>query len=132
MAAVPDLHESFWIAIAAAAPIIGLASTVTADQLVRRNERVIEQAIRDHKELPDAQTGPFIIASCNILLQAGLLGLALYCLGNHYDSSPWRVIGLVAAVGGVLLVFLPTMWGLLSSFAVVTASPEAGAPDSPG
>jgi|SRR5215472_10641155 len=131
-AAPPDLHQSFWIAIATAAPIIGLASAVNADQAIRRAERAIELLFREGTPLSGSQTSPFIIASCNILLQAGLLGLALYCLGSRYDSSPWRVVGAAAAVGGVFLVFLPTVWPLLRGGSVTFQGPGAGARGSRG
>jgi hypothetical protein len=131
--AAPDLHQSFWVAIAAAAPVLGLASAVTADQSVRRIERAVERANRDRTGMPRIERAPFWVATSNIMLQAGLLGLALHCLSANYDSSRWRLIAAVAAVGGVFLVFLPTMWGALHGYGVaINLGPEAGAPDPPG
>jgi hypothetical protein len=75
--AAPDLHDSFWVAIAAAAPVIGLASAVTAEQTTRRAERNVERAQRRGTKLSGRPRFTYTITYGNIALQTVALALAL-------------------------------------------------------
>lgn len=108
---VPDFHETFWVAIAAAAPVIGLASAVNLDQAVRRSESDIERATREHKDPPPIPNASYAMSYINILLQAVALFFALYCLGTAHDHLGWgRQIAAVMAVLGMGLVLAPAWW----------------------
>lgn len=109
--AVPDFHETFWVAIAAAAPVIGLASAVNLDQAVRRSESDIERATREGKDPPPIPNASYAMSYINILLQAVALLFALYCLGTAHDHLGWgRQIAAVMAVLGMGLVLAPAWW----------------------
>ena len=64
--------------IAAAAPIIGLASAVTAEQTVGRAERNVEQAGEHKQPLQGRRRLVYAFTYINLALQAGALALALY------------------------------------------------------
>ena len=105
MATMAD-HAEFWLAIAAAAPIIGLASAVTAEQTVGRAERNVEQAGEHKQPLQGRRRLVYAFTYINLALQAGALALALYSLGDHELGV--RLLAACLVVAGLLLVFLPT------------------------
>jgi hypothetical protein len=108
--AVTDVQETFWVAIAAAAPVIGLASAVNLDQAVRRSERDIRRAIKKRKDLPPIPNVSYAMSYINIGLQTVALLFALYCLGTTYDPGWGRLIAGAMAVLGMGLVFAPAWW----------------------
>jgi hypothetical protein len=104
-------HHDFWVAIAAAAPIIGLASIVNVDHTVRRSEREIRRAHKENTDQPPIPNAAYWTSYINIVLQAFALALALYCLGTFQDHIAWgRQIAGVMAVVGMVLVLAPPWW----------------------
>jgi hypothetical protein len=109
--AATDFHEPFWLAIAAAAPIIGLASSVTAEQTVRRSESDIGLASPEVAGTLPIPNVTYWICYTNILLQAVALTFALWCLGTMRDHLAWgRQIAGVMVVLGMGLVLAPAVW----------------------
>jgi hypothetical protein len=99
-------HAEFWLAIAAAAPIIGLASAVTAEQNIVRLERNVELAGEGKQLLQGHRRLVWTSTILNLVLQAGALGLALYSLGVRELGV--RLPAACLVIAGLLLVFLPT------------------------
>jgi hypothetical protein len=110
MAAEQFNHE-FWVAVATAAPVIGLASAVTADQVVRRYEREQERKGRDSTPAPAAKDPVSWIAYSNIGLQTVALGFALLSLSDRRDLVP-TAVPVAMEILGMILVFLPTVVNL--------------------
>ena len=109
--AAPDFHEIFWAAIAAAAPVIGLASAVNVDHTVRRSEREMERATRKRTDPPPIPNASYWMSYINIGLQAVALLFALYCLGTFHDHLGWgRQIAAAMAFLGMVLVLAPAWW----------------------
>jgi hypothetical protein len=108
MATTPDLHETFWVAIATAAPVIGLASAVTAEQTARRTERAVERAQKEGSPPPRTPVVAYTTTYGNIMLQTVALAFAIYSLGTHHDLPSARVLVGLLTVAGMVLVFLPS------------------------
>jgi hypothetical protein len=108
MATTPDLHEAFWVAIATAAPVIGLASAVTAEQTARRSERAVERAQKEGGPPPRTPVVAYSTTYGNIMLQTAVLSLALSSLSFHQDRSIIRFTAFFLTVVGMALVFLPS------------------------
>jgi hypothetical protein len=104
MATAPDLHEAFWVAIATAAPVIGLAAAVTAEQAARRGERTLSAG----RPAPHFSPVTLTTIYANIVLQTSALAFALYSLGTHNDGTTSRVFAGSAIVLGMFLIFLPS------------------------
>ena len=116
MATTPDLHEAFWVAIATAAPVIGLASAVTAEQTARRSERAVERAQKEGKGPPRTPVAAYTTTYGNIMLQTVVLAIALYSLGTHHDKASVRVFVGLLTVAGMVLVFLPSWVGAVRNY----------------
>jgi hypothetical protein len=99
--------KDFWVAIAAAAPIIALASAVTAENAVGRAERNVELAGKRKQLLQGRRKLVYWFTYINGVLQAGALALALYSLG--FRELGVRLLAFCLVVAGLLLVFLPTV-----------------------
>jgi hypothetical protein len=113
--AATDFHD-FWLAIAAAAPVIGLASavtaekTVTAEETVRQSERDIGRASTEAASTLPIPNVTYWICYTNIGLQAVALAFALYCLGTEHDLAWGHLIAGGIAVLGMFLVLAPAVW----------------------
>jgi uncharacterized membrane protein YbhN (UPF0104 family) len=106
--AAEQFNDPFWVAIAAAAPIIGLASVVTADQQMRALVRTLDQMITRGRQPPGGLLSAFVFSYVNWFLQAVALLVALLSLGYHFDFLPK---GLIVAMEflGMMLVMMPTV-----------------------
>jgi hypothetical protein len=135
--ATPDLHEAFWVAIATAAPVIGLASAVTAEQTARRTERAVERALKEDWRQPRTPVFAYTITYGNIMLQTVVLAIALYSLGTHHDGSGTRVTAALLTLAGMVLVFLPSwinavrLYFLASYFRRAATTPQRDAAARP-
>ena len=105
-------HESFWVAVAAASPIIALANQITlTDALsglgVARAVRVIDfgdyrQRLGGMSRL--AAFTSYFVGGANLFAQTAALGIALVSLANSEDAFSWavpfaltlEVVGLIA------------------------------------
>jgi hypothetical protein len=110
--AADQFHDTFWVAIATAAPVIGLASAVTADQLVRRSERAADRAESHGLQLPPLRMGAFWFAYTNIIAQSIILFVALVTLSNRVDGGLGRFSAALIEFLGMLMVFTPTVVAL--------------------
>jgi hypothetical protein len=116
-------HESFWVATAAAAPVIALAYVVALPDtgnllfIARANSEVALKLKKDPD--PDnpisvskmefarmslkAMLVIWYTSLANVLIQAVLLGVSLWALAyGHDEIPPWSVIFL--AVGGIIFL----------------------------
>jgi hypothetical protein len=119
-------HESFWVITGTAAPVIALAIIVALADAKRGWFGMLETGHRLAQEANVVRSeqarylfaralrvtfGFRVVATVNLLLQAGLLAVSLVSVaGQENLIPPWLAI--VAAVGGLLLlaissVFLP-------------------------
>jgi hypothetical protein len=110
-------HEVFWVAVAAAAPIIALAAIIAfSDQMARLGDLYPDaRKLYDdgHRDLSRAYTRSNITATLlslgNTVAQTVVLGIALSSLGGSVNEIPaWSAIALevagLAAVATVALV----------------------------
>ena len=106
--AAADFNMPFWVAIAAAAPVIGLATAVTADQAVKSNERLVERAAHEHwPMMPGFRWFDLVVAYLNVAVQSLIIFAALTSLSTSHDyfSRKWMIwIETVSLV----IVFLPS------------------------
>jgi hypothetical protein len=107
-------HETFWVAAAAAAPVIALANTVSLADASRfwfDTNKLLLTARRQIMIII------LIIQSCvNFLMQSAVLAIALICLSAKSDegSPVWPVIVFLAA--GLLIVLLNSISVILVRF----------------
>jgi hypothetical protein len=103
--AAEQFNDSFWLAVAAAAPVIGLAAAVTADQAIRRSDRAIHGAATIDLRLVKSLRRILIVSAVNIGVQGATLLNALISLSRRADfqSRNWN-IAFVSL--GMVLVFV--------------------------
>ncbi len=105
-------HESFWVTIGAAAPVIALASTVSiADARVARE--FLGTALYTRAPSPERtdvalralrfNTLANLIGFANGFLQVVMLSLALYSLATVHDQTPLIIPGIAVPLGFFLL-----------------------------
>ncbi len=108
----PPFHESYWLAIAAAAPIIALANQITLTETLRTREffkRVLRSsglpdAIRDIvKPGQRATSYAYWIGGLNMMMQGLVLVLALASLSELRDALP-MILGGIGVAGGIGLI----------------------------
>ena len=101
-------HEAFWVAAAAAAPVIALANQVTlSDSLATR--RFFSIALSDNKLQGKVQSearrglrglnAAFWLGYLNLGLQGVVLGLALFSLGDGHDYWLWQSAAGIVTLG---------------------------------
>ena len=115
-------HESFWVATAAAAPVVALAAivalpdtSVAVEEVYRhRHDPVVSERARNGRQVIVARLWSrnmayvwsqlvWMVSIVNLLLQAALLAMSLLVL--VYDQEvipPWAAI--VFSAGGILLL----------------------------
>jgi len=99
--AAAGFNDSFWVAVAAAAPVIGLASVVAMERVARSIVRYGEQREKMGKA-PLPQGNPVAalrIAVGNVGVQALALGIALTNLSDRADVMPRTAATIVTAAG---------------------------------
>ena len=102
-----DFNDPYWVAVAAAAPVIGLAAAVSGEQLTRRVERVREVAARKGDPRPDLPS-IFWLHYFNILAQAVVLFGALWSL-SHTEDFGVKPVAMWVIVLGLVAVFVPSL-----------------------
>jgi hypothetical protein len=109
-------HESFWIAVAAAAPVIALAAVVAFTDTARiGGVGQIRPADADPDLLKMVRWGiwgGYGAGLVNVLLQAATLLLALLSLAAGHDQAPLIVAEITAPLG----IFLLVMGGAIGAF----------------
>jgi hypothetical protein len=105
-----DFNMPFWIAIATAAPVIGLATAVTADQAVKSYERATERALSANEEPPRFRWLDLGVAYFNVIVQSVVLWAALASLSISKDASPRQLVIAIEVIS-LLIVFLPSYVG---------------------
>lgn len=113
-------HDSLWIAVAAAAPIIALANQVTLTEAIPTHDffryagedtQLTNEECRRVKSGRRAVTTAYFIGYLNLLVQSIMLAAALYSLSNERDAfspvpSAWwlEAVGLLAV--GVTAIYV--------------------------
>ena len=107
--AAEQFNDPYWVAIAAAAPVIGLASAVIVGQLVdeRNRDRDRTPAGTPVSQKP-SWTRALWISYLNLFLQVGILGIALQCLSDRTDLVP-RGLATTITQLSMLLVLVPSL-----------------------
>ena len=124
-ASVAFLHESFWVATSAVAPVIALAAvvalpdvaligkaTVLRDMIQRRQPSDQDRA-KQTLLVGEAQNTrkwawtAWMITLANLIIHAGLLVVSLCALALRQDIMPFWV-AIFLASGGILLLALST------------------------
>jgi hypothetical protein len=107
--ATAGFNDQFWVAVAAAAPVIGLSSVVAADQAVKALERARDRARQGTQgQQPPKSPGPaFWVTYFNILVQAGALAAALRSLSGRTNTMP-MALAIFIEFFGMVLIFVPT------------------------
>jgi hypothetical protein len=101
-------HESFWVAVAAAAPVIALSATVLITENAKLGVRAITEfgySFWEHTQKAGLIT--VWIGILNILFQGFALWFALQSLANGKDSGP-TYFAIVAVVSGLVLIVTAT------------------------
>jgi hypothetical protein len=99
-------NEAFWITIAAAAPVIALASTV----LITDTQKLFDLTDQEQKHFSVLRyiTLPVFLSSANVITQTGALYSALISIAHHSNfTNITRIIYL--EVAGMILIFLITI-----------------------
>lgn len=101
--AAEEFNKEFWLATAAAAPVIGLAAAVTAQQIWDRAKKLAAE-----KGVPAGRSlgSTWYVVNINVAIQAVALAFALSSLSVHVDQIP-RVLSGIFVVGGMFLVLWP-------------------------
>ena len=119
-------HEAFWVAAAAAAPIIALANQITLSDRV-----LLAQAFELFRRIPGsilprgaAAWATLLIGYVNMGFQAGILSSALYSLANEHDFRGFSTdaVTLAEAFGILALILTAVSTGTVR---MVTARAEA-------
>lgn len=108
-------HEAFWLATAAAAPVIALAAVVALPDMAdatREASNAAQDAVRYSVEArfeSSSRAARSQYATLGIVLaQAALLAVSLSALATHRDVMPaW--VAIVLAVSGIMLLTVTTL-----------------------
>ncbi len=135
-------HESLWVAAAAAAPVIALASVVSfteahSRQVILVRERMGGRAATPHRR-PDPAisakpttnliTALDLVSGANMFLQVLVLNAALMSLALNHDNAPLR-LPIWGEPGGLALVIIG---GYLSANLRARAPKPSGTDDDQG
>jgi len=101
-------HESFWVAVAAASPIIALANQITLTDPFRGLRQLPSPGVMAGR----AAVTSYFVGGANLLAQAAALGIALVSLAASEDAFSWAV-GLAVTLEIVGLLSIGTTAGLL-------------------
>jgi protein-S-isoprenylcysteine O-methyltransferase Ste14 len=103
-------HETFWVAIATATPVIALANTVSIGDVV--SQWFNTKARRRSWQSRFYYGGIIFLAATNLLSQAVLLNDALQSLLKEYDyRSP--VTDIIFTVGGLIYVLVLVLYSVV-------------------
>jgi len=116
--AAEKFNDTFWAAIAAAAPVIGLAAAVTMQQ---NWDRATKRASKEGAFPAKFLGATYVVAFVNVLLQTFALGLALESLSKREDLFGKRVAIYLEWIG-MFLIFLPIVF---SFFAGIDTAPQS-------
>jgi hypothetical protein len=109
-------HEAFWIAVAAAAPVVALAAIVAYTDLGRIIGRRPEPGRANpasFKTLAEVLVTGMAVAWINVVLQAVTLLLALLSLAADHDQAPLIIAEITTPLGIFLLLVSGVIGGTL-------------------
>jgi hypothetical protein len=113
-APAPPFHESYWVAIAAAAPIVALANQITLTEELRTGaffRRVLGTSNLPDAIRPIAERGQrdisfaYWIGGINMVVQVLALVAAFASLSGRHDAAPMLLVGIAVAAGLAAIVF---------------------------
>ena len=108
--AAADFNDPFWVAIAAAAPVIGLASVVSLERVIRSRERYTELVAKQGQTpVPGYPQLAFYASYGNVLLQTFVLFAALTSLDQQADRWTRSTATTATVVGMVLVLCAPAL-----------------------
>jgi hypothetical protein len=106
--AAEQFNDPFWVAIAAAAPVIGLATLVSAERAARAFERAGERAPEEGSRRPRFPGLAFWYTGINVVAQSAVLVMALSSLATRMDARP-KIIPTLIEAFGMGTTFLPAL-----------------------
>jgi len=106
-ALLPMLHESFWVVVGTAAPVIALAAIVAFTDIARVAGEVADKfSDWDPKTRDSARRQlilGYLVGLINVVMQAAAVILALLSLAASHDQVPLIVLEITTSLGIILL-----------------------------